>query len=137
MEFVHIADLHLDAQFKMLSDKNGIGERYKNPRPPGVLPDTGPTLPAGAGGCPRPRPPRATGRGCSRLHTRYGTAAPPRAEASEMLDAYSLRILQKMGVVGIGCIELNTPDQVAPERCSATGTVPVDAYVRSAGVTAT
>ena len=29
MEFVHIADMHLDAQFKMLSDKNGIGEQRR------------------------------------------------------------------------------------------------------------
>ena len=29
MEFVHIADMHLHAQFKMLSDKNGIGEQRR------------------------------------------------------------------------------------------------------------
>lgn len=29
MKFVHIADMHLDAQFKMLSDKNGIGEQRR------------------------------------------------------------------------------------------------------------
>ena len=29
MNFVHIADMHLDAQFKMLSDKNGIGEQRR------------------------------------------------------------------------------------------------------------
>lgn len=29
MKFVHIADMHLDAQFKMLSDKNGIGEKRR------------------------------------------------------------------------------------------------------------
>ena len=29
MEFVHIADMHLDAQFKMLSEKNGIGEQRR------------------------------------------------------------------------------------------------------------
>lgn len=29
MKFVHIADSHLDTQFKMLSDKNGIGDRRR------------------------------------------------------------------------------------------------------------
>ena len=29
MRFVHIADMHFDMQFKMLSDKIGIGEQRR------------------------------------------------------------------------------------------------------------
>ena len=40
----------------------------------------------------RPRPPRATGRDCSRRRTRYGPAGPPTAEANDVLYVGSLSL---------------------------------------------